>query len=96
MVDPSSNRVVFCGGIRNEATVPQVVLLALLGQRVLNLLDDSLPEGMSPKELEDASGKKGNSIRPALKGFADQGIVLKSGEVYLVPPHALDEAGVEL
>lgn len=96
VVDPSANRFLFAQGIRNQATIPQQVLLALLGQLVLHLKGDDLPRGMRPQEISEAIGVAGSSLRPALMRLARRGLIRKDREEYVVPPYSLDAIQAEL
>lgn len=92
-IDPSKNLIRFMPGAKQNATIKQLTLVALLGQMAIKLLNDEREEGLTPSELSQRTGVKGNSLRPQLKALADDGIVLKNdGRKYIVPPQSFDRA----
>lgn len=90
-IDPGENLIRFLPGAKDEATIKQLTLVALLAQKAIHLLKDEEEEGLTPSELAHCTGAKGSSLRPELKKLADGGIVLKnSGGRYVVPAHSFD------
>ena len=92
-IDPRENLIRFMPGTKQNATIKQLTLVALLGQMGIKLLNNEQEEGLTPSELSQRTGVKGNSLRPQLKALADDGIVLKNdGGKYVVPPQSFDHA----
>ncbi len=92
-IDPRENLIRFLPGAKDEATIKQLTLVALLAQMAIHLVNDEQEEGLTPSELAHCTGVKGSSLRPQLKALADGGIVLKNdGGRYVVPPHSFDHA----
>lgn len=92
-IDPVDDQIRFVPGAKQDATIKQLVIVALLSQMAIKLLNDAREEGLTPSELTRATGAKGSSLRPQLKALADGGIVLKNDHgKYVVPPHAFDRA----
>lgn len=90
-IDPEQSLIRFLPGAKDEATIKQLTLVALLGQKAIHLLKDEQEEGLTPSELAHYTGVKGSSLRPQLKRLADGGIVLKNGGGrYVVPAHSFD------
>ena len=90
-IDPGENLIRFLPGAKDEATIKQLTLVALLARMAIHLLNDEQEEGLTPSELAHCTGVKGSSLRPQLKALADGGIVLKNdGGRYVVPPHSFD------
>ncbi len=65
------------------------VLLALLGRKALFLLKASEVDAISPKELAETTGVKGNSVRPLLMRLAEEGLIVRRAEGYAVHNAAL-------
>lgn len=90
-IDPAENLIRFLPGAKDEATIKQLTLVALLGQMAIHLLKDEQEDGLTPSELAHCTGVKGSSLRPQLKALADGGVVLRNdGGRYVVPPHSFD------
>ena len=90
-IDPKENLIRFLPGTKDDVTIKQLTLVALLGQLAIHLLNDEQEEGLTPSELAHCTSVKGSSLRPQLKALADGGIVLKNdGGRYVVPPHSFD------
>ena len=88
-IDPRESLIRFMPGIKQQATIKQLILAALLGQMAIRLLNVEQPEGLTPGELAQCTGAKGSSLRPQLKALADDEIVLKnSAALYVVPAHS--------
>lgn len=72
-------------------------LIYLLARKAMTALD--LPirvEGVTPQEIERATGVMGNSLRPVLKRLLEQRVVAKAEGRYYVPNHALENAKLYL
>jgi len=95
-IDRDAERVVLYSDARDGRTIPDQVLLFLLGQRVLNLYREEVPKGLTPQELSRATGIKGGSLRPSLARLADEGLVDKQEARYYVPSRALDRIAARL
>lgn len=91
-LDPQARRFVFDPGVRQSTTLQQRIILALLAQKALSLKveGEELSDAMSPKDFETKLGEKGNSIRPAIKRLADEGLIFSVEGGYTVPAHVMD------
>jgi hypothetical protein len=66
------------------------VLLALLGTKALSLYTDGdAPDSMTPAEISEVTGQRGNTVRPVLMRLAQQGLIVKRGKGYAVHNAAL-------
>ena len=62
----------------------QAILLALLGRKALSLLKASEVDAISPKDLVEITGVKGNTVRPLLIKLSEEGLVVRRAEGYAV------------
>jgi hypothetical protein len=74
---------------RTKMGARPAVLLALLGKKALSLLKSDAIDAMSPKDLADVTGVRGNTVRPILMRLADEGLVIRRGKGYAVHNAAL-------
>jgi len=92
-LDPSRSTFAFQLGMRDRLSNRQLVLVALLAQKALHLLADKCPQGLRPQEIEQATGVKGNTLRPILKLLLDRKIIGQNdSKAYLVPVYAMEDA----
>lgn len=88
-LDPTRGSFAFRIGVRDGLQHSEVILAALLARKALVLLDADVVEPVQPKELEDLTGIKGGSLRPALRRLSHEGVVRKVEGGYTVPSHSL-------
>ncbi len=62
----------------------QAVLLALLGRKALSLLKANEVDAISPKDLAEITGVKGNTVRPLLIRLVEEGLLVRRAEGYAV------------
>jgi hypothetical protein len=67
----------------------QAILLALLGRKALSLLKPDAVDAISPKELAEITGVKGNTVRPLLMRLSEEGLIVRRAEGYAVLNAAL-------
>ena len=72
-----------------------VMLVALLGQKAL-ALKTGTPDVLSPKQIEDLTGMKGGTVRPALKGLAEDGLIVNKSGAYSIHASSLQLVQGEL
>lgn len=96
-VDPEQGTIRFRPGVKEDLTIRQLALIALLAQQALHLLDEEHPEGLKPSVMAEVTGVQGNSLRAKLSQLAAEDLVYKNGEDrYVVPDHAFDAVEREL
>lgn len=92
-LDPEGQEFRFLPEVREDLTIRERIVVALLAQRGLHQLNPEIPVALAPKELSQRIGAKGASVRPKLKVLRDGGLVVKDGEGgYETPPYSLDRA----
>ncbi len=74
---------------RDPISARHAVLLALLGRKAMSLLKSEVVDAISPKELEEITGVKGNTIRPIVRRLADEGLIVRRPKGYTVHNAAL-------
>jgi len=74
----------------------QAVLLSLLAVKALSLLKDNVPDVLSPKELEDVTGLRGGTIRPAVRRLATEGLIVRRAQGYTIHGGALARVAIAL
>ena len=79
-----------------RSSARQAVLLSLLAEKALSLLKDTLPDSLSPKELEGVTGLKGNTIRPILGRLSKEGLIIRVQEGYTIHGSALARVAMAL
>ena len=80
-------------GLSNESKS----LIYLLARKAMLALDLPIQvEGVTPQEIERATGVLGNSLRPVLRRLLDQRLIAKADGRYYVPNHALESAKLYL
>jgi hypothetical protein len=67
----------------------QAILLALLGRKALSLLKADAVDAISPKDLTEITGVKGNTVRPLLIRLSEEGLIIRRAEGYAVHNAAL-------
>jgi len=82
MLDLQTASVHLVPEAREQFGAREVVLLALLGQKALSLLKTDEVDAISPKELAEITGVKGNTVRPLLMRLAEEGLVVRRAEGY--------------
>lgn len=96
-IEEESGRVLFKPA-SGDLTARHRVLIYLLARLALSLRPNSKHSPTAtPKEIEDATELKGNTIRPRLQKLVDDRIVVKAGEgEYRVTANSLQLASNEL
>ena len=74
---------------RTKMGARPAVLLALLGKKALSLLKGDEVDAMSPKDLAEVTGLKGNTVRPLLMRLGEEGYVIRRAKGYAVHNAAL-------
>lgn len=96
-IDPEAGRYVLEAPVRDLRADRQIIV-ALLAQLALRLRQkalgkqDVVPAGLSPRDLVEAIGMPGGTVRPKLRNLDEEGLVWQNGEQgYSVRGHMLDE-----
>ena len=84
MLDLQTASVHLVPEARAQLGARQAVLLALLGRKALSLLKMDEVDAISPKELVEITGVKGNSVRPLLMRLTEEGLIIRRAEGYAV------------
>jgi hypothetical protein len=90
-IDPSRGTFSFLPGARERLGTRGTILTALLARKALRLVGAKIQEPILPRDLEVASGVKGNSLRPALKQLVDRGYARRADDGYSVPDVVLQD-----
>lgn len=98
LLDIEARTFVISPEARARMSARGVMLVALLGQKAL-ALKTGAPDVLLPKQIEALTGMKGGTVRPALRGLAEDGLVLNNGGAYSIHASSLQlvqaEMGVE-
>jgi len=79
-----------------RSSARQAVLLSLLARKALSLLKEGLIDALSPKELADLTGHKGNTIRPVVRRLSSEGLIVRRPEGYTIHGSALGRIAIAL
>lgn len=97
MLDPTRAAFSFRRGTREPLTNMHIAVIALLANKALKLLEADIEEPLSPSDLSQVTGIKGNSLRPVLKRLTDEGTIQRNEDgVYFVPNYGLADVAVLL
>jgi hypothetical protein len=91
VVDPKAGTFAFKHRVREQLGNMNIVLTALLAQKVLALLGADVNERLQPIDLETKTGIRGGTLRPILKRLADSRTVRRETDGYFVPNYALED-----
>lgn len=76
----------------NKLNSREKCTVALLAQKARFELDMAEDEWLSPTELSELSGVKKNTIYPAVRELADEGVVRGEDGQYVIPSVKIEEA----
>ena len=79
-----------------RSSARQAVLLSLLARKALSLLKEGLVDALSPKDLADLTGLKGNTIRPVVRRLSSEGLIVRRQEGYTIHGSALGRIAIAL
>ena len=89
LLDLQSDSFVLQPGAKARSNARQAVLLSLLAVKALSLLKPSIPDILSPKELENVTDLRGGTIRPAVRRLTAEGLIVRRAEGYTIHSSAL-------
>jgi hypothetical protein len=96
LLDLQSDSFVLQPGAKARSNAGQAVLLSLLAVKALSLLKPNIPDILSPKELENVTGLRGGTIRPAVRRLSAEGLVIRRAEGYTIHSSALARVAIAL